>query len=306
MALSQSPPPLFQQGLPARLRLLIAVVAAVAMIYVDLNLGMLKPLRQGLTVVLYPIEQLLMLPRDVFEGTMRYGSILLDVASRQANIEKTEAEEADRLLALDRLRVENDNLRSLLELRHSMKSKTLVAEISHATRDAFSDRVVIDRGSQHGIALGHPVVNAQGVVGQVVRVSPITAEVALVTDPALAIPVNLPRSSIRTIAMGAGDGQRVVLKYLNINAEVEVDDVIMTSGLDGLYPSGIPVAKVHRVDRAGGGEFAVVSATPVAPVGTLRHVMVMLVEHDLIPPAPRDLDRPPSSKSSISKGGAIK
>ena len=291
MALSQSPPPLFKQGLSARLRLLIAVVAAVGMLYVDLHLGVLKPLRQGLSMVLYPIEQALMVPRDVFRWVAKYSSAISDVMDRKSQLEKKEVENSEKLLQIEQLKAENDSLRTLLELRKGTKHVTVIAEISHETRDAFSNRIVIDRGSQHGVQPGHPVINSQGVVGQVVRVSPITSEVSLVTDPSLTIPVNLPRSGLRSVASGTGDGQQVDLKYLNINAEVEVGDILVTSGLDGLYPSGLPVAKINRVERAGSGQFPRISSTPVAPIGTLRNVLVILVDQQLIPPAPRDLEK---------------
>ncbi|MBU6303819.1 MAG: rod shape-determining protein MreC [Betaproteobacteria bacterium] len=302
MALSQSPPPLFKQGLPARLRMLIAVIAAIGMLYSDLHFGMLKPLRQGLTMVLYPIEQLLILPRDAVIWFVRYASTASDIVGQRVTLERKEIENSDSLLQVEQLRIENESLRSLFDLRKSIKHKTVAAQISHETRDAFSNRIVIDRGSQHGLAPGHPVINAQGVVGQVVRVSPITAEVSLVTDPSLMIPVALPRSGLRSLASGTGDGQQVELKYLNINAEVEVGDVLVTSGLDGLYPSGLPVAKINRVERAGSGQFPRITSTPVAPIGTLQHVLVILIDQELIPPAPRELDRPiPKARSEMNK-----
>lgn len=282
--------------------MLIAVAAAILVLYSDLHLGMLKPLRQGLAMVLYPIEQLLMLPRDAVIWFGGYASVISDVVDRKTVVEKKEIENAERLLQTEQLRLENDALRSLLELRKEIKHKTIAAEISHETRDAFSNRIVIDRGSQHGVASGHPVINAQGVVGQVVRVSPITAEVALLTDPALNVPVNLPRSGIRTLVSGSGDGQQVELKYLNINAEVEVGDVLVTSGLDGLYPSGLPVVKVNRVERAGSGQFPKITSIPVATIGTLQHVLVILIDQELIPPAPRELDRPiPKPRSQTTR-----
>ncbi|WVN41845.1 rod shape-determining protein MreC [beta proteobacterium MWH-UniP1] len=308
MALSQSPPPLFKQGLSARFQLLIAVSAAAALIYVDLHFSLLKPLRQGLSVVLYPIEQVLLAPRAAFSWLGDYAGVIVSTVDRQNVLAQREVQTADQLLQIEQLRAENEGLRGLLDLRKAVKQKTLVAEISHEMRDAFSSRVVIDRGSQHGIAPGHPVINAQGVVGQVVRVSPITAEVSLVTDPSLVIPVSLPRSSSRTVAVGAGDGQQVELRYLNINAEVEPGDILVTSGLDGLYPPGLPVAKVSRVKRAGSGQFSNVLSAPVAPVGTLRHVLVIMVDASLIPPAPRDLDKaqPAGKKPAATTTGTLK
>jgi rod shape-determining protein MreC len=302
MALSQSPPPLFNQGLSARFRLLIAVGAAAALIYIDLNFGILKPLRQGLSIVLYPVEQVLMAPRAVMSWLGQYGGVIFSTVDRQNALAEREAKTADQLLQVEQLQIENEGLRGLLDLRKTLKQKTVVAEISHEMRDAFSSRVVIDRGSQHGIAPGHPVINAQGVVGQVVRVSPITAEVSLVTDPALVIPVSLPRSGSRTVAVGAGDGQQVELRYLNINAEVEIGDILVTSGLDGLYPPGLPVAKVSRVKRAGSGQFSNVLSEPIAPVGSLRHVTVILVDASLIPPAPRDLDKAQGTQRPAAQG----
>jgi len=301
MALSQSPPPLFQQGLSARVRLLIAVVSSVVILQIDFSLGLLKPLRQGLNMVLYPIEQTLVLPRDLFNWLAGLTSSLSDITEKKRTLELKEAANADVLMQLDQLQNENDSLRALLDLRKSLKSKTVAARISHTTRDPFSDRVVIDRGSQHGVMPGHPVINSLGVVGQVVRVSPITAEVALITDPALTVPINLPRSGIRSLMTGAGDGQQVQVKYLNLNAEVEVGDLVLTSGLDGLYPPGLPVARVSRIERSGGGQFPKVSCTPTASIGSMRHVLVLLIDQDLLPPTPRDLEPPeprPKSKGS--------
>jgi rod shape-determining protein MreC len=298
MALSQSPPPLFQQGLSARVRLLIAVVSAVVILQIDFTLGLLKPLRQGLNMVLYPIEQTLVLPRDLFNWVAGLTVSLSDLTEKKRVLELKEAANADVLMQLEQLQNENDSLRALLDLRKSLKSKTVAARISHTTRDPFSDRVVIDRGSQHGVMPGHPVINSLGVVGQVVRVSPITAEVALITDPALTVPINLPRSGIRSLMTGSGDGQQVQVKYLNLNAEVEVGDLVVTSGLDGLYPPGFPVARVSRIERAGGGQFPKVSCTPTASIGAMRHVLVLLIDQELLPPAPRDLEAPaPSPKS---------
>jgi rod shape-determining protein MreC len=232
----------------------------------------------------------------------RYGSAVSDLVGQRVTLERKEIENSENLLQIEQLRIENESLRTLLDLRKSVKHKTLTAQISHETRDAFSNRIVIDRGSQHGVAPGHPVINAQGVVGQVVRVSPITAEVSLVTDPSLMIPVSLPRSGLRSLASGTGDGQQVELKYLNINAEVDVGDTLVTSGLDGLYPSGLPVAKINRVERAGSGQFPRITSTPVAPIGTLQHVLVILIDQELIPPAPRELDRPiPKARSEMNK-----
>ncbi len=286
MALSQTPPPLFKQGLPARLRLLIAVCASVALIYADLHLGVLTPLRQGVQTVLFPVVSMLSVPRDLFFWAGDRLDATLHLLRREAALEEREAQGAESTLLIEQLEKENTALRALLDLRSAIRHKTLAAEISHQSRDVFGKRVVIDRGSQHGVAVGHPVINAQGVVGQVVRVSPITAEVSLLNDPSLTIPVSFSRTGVRTLA--TGDGQRLVLKYLNVDADVEVGDLLVTSGLDGVYPSGLPVAKIDRIERAT-GQFARAAASPSAPVAPTRQVVVILVDQSLILPAPREL-----------------
>jgi rod shape-determining protein MreC len=297
MALSQTPPPLFKQGLPARLRLLIAVGLSIGLIYVDLHLGILKPLRQGLQTVLFPVVELLSAPRNILSWSGDRFNATLKVLEREAALAQKEADNAQTLLLVEQLQKENSALRSLLDLRPSIRHKTLAAEISHQSRDIFSKRVVIDRGSQHGVVVGHPVINSNGVVGQVVRVSPITSEVSLLNDPSLTLPVSLPRQGIRTLA--SGDGHRIVLKYLHVDADVAAGDLVVTSGLDGVYPSGLPVATIDRVERAT-GQFARAVATPTAPVAPMRQVFVVLVDQSLIPPAPRDLG--PRSQGSGAGG----
>ncbi len=287
MALSQTPPPLFKQGLPARLRLLIAVLLSLLLIYADLHFGMLKPLRQGLQTVLFPVLELLSAPRDLVHWTGDRLHATFNVLDREAALAQREAQAAQAALLAEQVQQENAALRALLDLRPAIRHKTLAAEISHQSRDIFSKRVVIDRGSQHGVAVGHPVINAKGVVGQVVRVSPITSEVSLLNDPSLTIPVSFPRSGIRTLA--AGDGQRVLLKYLHVDADVVPGDLVVTSGLDGIYPSGLPVATIDQIERDT-GQFARAFASPSAPVAPMRQVIVVLVDQSLIPPAPRELN----------------
>lgn len=297
MALSNIPPPLFKQGLSSRLRFVIATACAVAIMAMDLQLGVMKPLRQGLSMVLYPIEQVLMLPRDGYFWLRDYASVALNTETARRRVAERETLLADSTLMTDQLRLENESLRGLLNLGQIIKHRTLAAEISHETRDAFSNRIVIDRGSQHGVLPGHPVINNQGLVGQVIRVSPITSEVSLVTDSNLSIPVNLSPSGIRTLTHGAGNGQQLELRYLNINAEISAGDLLTTSGLDGVYPPGIPVGKIASVERVGNGRFMRAWAAPSASIGTRQHVLVILVNQDLIPPAPRELEQPKSSAS---------
>jgi rod shape-determining protein MreC len=135
--------------------------------------------------------------------------------------------------------------------------------------------VVIDRGSRHGVQAGSPVINDSGVLGQVTRVYTLSAEVTLLSDKDAAIPVLNSRTQARNAAFGSSDGNGMELRFLAANADIKPGDLMSTSGLDGVYPSGLPVAKVTSVERRGDTSFASVRLQPVAQLDSVRHVLVL-------------------------------
>jgi rod shape-determining protein MreC len=180
--------------------------------------------------------------------------------------------------------------------------RTLAAEVVYEAADPFSRRVVIDRGATHGVALASPVVDHDGVLGQVTRLYPLTAEVTLLSDRQAAIPVLNARTQQRSVAFG-GAGAGMELRFMAGNADVQVDDLLVTSGLDRIYPPGLPVAKVAHVERRGEAGFARIDLRPTASLDGVRHVLVLEPLAQQLPAQP-EAAAMPSGKASTPQGAA--
>lgn len=185
------------------------------------------------------------------------------------------AAQAERLSRAEALQAENDRLRKLLALQPALTVPAITAEVLFEAPDPFSRRVVIDRGATQGVAAGSPVINEAGVLGQVTRVYPLSSEVTLLTDKDAAIPLLNARTQMRNAAAGRADGSGMELRFLAANADIRVGDLMTTSGLDGVYPPGLPVAKVALVERRGDSSFAQVLLAPIAQPDSARHVLVL-------------------------------
>jgi rod shape-determining protein MreC len=183
-----------------------------------------------------------------------------------------------------------------MEARERSARKSTLAEILYAGRDPFARRVVVDRGAVHGVSAGLAVIDDTGVVGQVTRVHPMLSEITLITDKNQAIPVQVVRNGLRAVAFGSGDGETLDLRFMAANADIQNGDVLVTSGIDGTYPEGLPVAKVSRIERDNSYQFAKISCTPSAGTGRNRHVLVLSPDSAVPPP-------PPPEEAGEEKGG---
>ena len=275
MALSQSPPPFFRQGLSARIKLFIALAAAALLMQLDSEVNIAKPLRQGLSVVLYPIVEALLVPRDFalwLTGRLKTVAELADEVDR---MREEQLRNAATLLLADQVQTENQNLRELLEIRQQGSLPSVVAKVRSGLQDSLSRKVLIDKGLEHQISIGDPVINSQGVVGQVSRVFPLTSEVRLLSDEQLMVPVFLPSAGIRGISQGLGQQDGFQIRFVNLAAQIKEGDLIVTSGLDGLYPAGLAVGEIALVVGAPQGQFPTVIAKPVASVARQKDVLVI-------------------------------
>lgn len=273
--LDRSPPPFFRQGPSALTKLVLCSALALLLMVADARFRLMQPARATLALVLHPVQRLLLAPVDGWEtaggylrGTQR-AMDAEDLARRQLSAQ------AERLSRAEALQAENARLRQLLDLRPALTVPTLSAEVLYEAPDPFSRRVVIDRGATQGVAAGSPVINESGVLGQVTRVYPLSAEVTLLTDKDAAIPLLNARTQMRNAAAGRADGSGMELRFLAANADVKVGDLMTTSGLDGVYPAGLPVAKVTAVERRGDSSFAQVLLAPIAQPDSARHVLVL-------------------------------
>lgn len=274
--LDRTPPPFFRQGPSALTKLALCAALALVLMVADARFQLMQPVRAAFALVLHPVQRLLLTPVDAWDtagdylrGTQR-AMAAEDLARRQL------VEQAERLTRVQALQTENDRLRKLLGLQPSLSVPSLAAEVLFEAPDPYSRRVVIDRGAGQGVVAGAPVINEAGVLGQVTRVYPLSSEVTLLTDKDAAIPLLNARTQMRNAAAGRSDGAGMELRFLAANADVKVGDLMTTSGLDGVYPPGLPVAKVTLVERRGDSSFAQVLLAPVAQPDSARHVLVLL------------------------------
>lgn len=274
--LDRSPPPLFRQGTSALTKLALCSALALLLMVADARFRLMQPVRAGLALVLQPVQRLLLAPVDAWEtagGYLRGTQRAMDAE----NLARSQlAQQAERLSRAAALQAENERLRKLLGLQPTLELPSIPAEVLFEAPDPYSRRVVIDHGATQGVVAGSPVINEAGVLGQVTRVYPLSSEVTLLTDKDAAIPLLNARTQMRNAAVGRADGSGMELRFLAANADVKVGDLMTTSGLDGVYPPGLPVARVTHVERRGDSSFAQVLLAPIAQPDSARHLLVLL------------------------------
>jgi rod shape-determining protein MreC len=284
----QSPPPFFRQGHSAHARLVFFALLSIILLVVDSRFKVLETLRQGVGTVLYPIQRALLMPRNAVSVGTQYTSDVARLRQENSELRQVEASNARALLQNEQLASENNQLRKLLEMRDQVRIKSTVAEVLYETRDSFSRKVVIDRGLQNDVYPGQPVIDARGVIGQVVRVNQYSSEVQLVTDPAALLPVEVQRSGQRAVAYGGPGAGMMELRFLAANSDIKDGDLIVTSGLDRIYPSGLPVGKVKRFERNASSSFSNALVEPLAAVERTKLVLVLLLERQALPAPPEE------------------
>ena len=281
-----SPPPLFKQGASARAKMMFFALIAVALLMADSRLRSLATVRQAVGAALYPLQIVAMLPRDAFFAVNDYFSSLNRLNGENQRMREQQVLNAQMLQQARQLLAENLHLRKLLAASERIALRTVMSEILYDARDPFSRKVIIDRGAQHGIEAGQPVIDDLGVVGQVTRVFPFTSEVTLLTDKDHAIPVQVLRSGVRSVAYGRGQSGVLELRFMASNADIQKGDVLMTSGIDGVYPAGLAVATVAAVESKTSDAFARIVCLPTAGVSRNRQLLVLLADTRSLPPPP--------------------
>jgi rod shape-determining protein MreC len=286
------PPPLFNQGVSARARLAFFSFLAIALLVIDSRIPVLETVRVGVGVVLYPIQRVLLVPSQTFDAVRDYFASVEALQRDNEQLKQRELANAQALQQSHELSLENERLRQLLGMRERVRNASLLAAVLYETRDRFSRKIVLHAGSKDGVRAGSPVIDDLGVVGQVTRVFPDTAEVTLLTDKDQTIPVQILRSGLRGVAFGGADPGTLDMRFMASNADLVKGDVAITSGLDGVYPPGLAVARVERIDQATTDQFARVVMTPLAGVENHRHLLILLTEPARLPPAPPPAEAP--------------
>jgi rod shape-determining protein MreC len=301
--LDRQPPPLFRQGASARTRLVFFSAMALFLMAADTRLKLGEPLRAGIATTLMPVQRALIVPVEIWHGG---GAYLhgLGAARESERLARAElARQSAQLARAELLDAENQRLRGLLELQAAVTPRSLAATVMYEAADPFSRKVFIDRGQRQGVVRGSPVISPGGVVGQVTRVHPFTSEVTLLTDRDAAIPVLNLRTGQRSAAFGGAGSARnpqLELRFISGNSDVQIGDLLHTSGLDGIYPGGLLVAKVAQIERRSDAGFARIVLAPTVALDAVRHVLVLEPLQAQLPPRP--LVEPAAGPASAALG----
>ncbi len=276
--LDRRAPSFMRQGPSAVSQLVLYSALALFLMVADARFRVTDPLRKGIAAVLYPAQWAMVKPVEWAEEaagnfqSLKAAQSESDLARKQLALQSQRAHQADQLAQ------ENERLRQLLDLRARLQGASQAAQILYETTDPYSRRVMVDRGQDAGVQAGSPVLDGAGVLGQVTRVYPFVSEVTLLIDRDQAIPVVNMRTNARGVAYGdpvASHGGGMELRFVSANADVQENDLLTTSGLDGVYPSGLPVARVVRVERRADSAFARIYCAPIAAIQGAHHVLLI-------------------------------
>ena len=275
-------------------------VIALVLLVVDSRMHTLSVVRQAIGTALYPLESVALMPRDAIRYVDGYFTSLSELKKENTALRAQQTLDAQALQQGQQLQAENAQLRRLLGTSQRLPVKSIMGEILYDTRDAFSRKIVLNRGSRNGVQAGQPVIDHAGVVGQVTRVFPFTSEVTLLTDKDQTIPVQVVRSGLRSVTYGRGQSNMLDLRFMPPNADIRKGDVLVTSGIDGVYPAGLAVATVVQVDNKATDTFARILCQPIAGVDRYRQLLILLVP-DTFPPRPPPEDAGKNGKAAKPK-----
>jgi rod shape-determining protein MreC len=275
-SLDRSPPPFFRVGFAPLTKLVFFGALSVVLMFGDKQLQFTQPIRAGLATLVLPVQWLVLQPGQALAAI---GQHFESLDQAQKNLQRNQVQtvqQSMRAQQVEQLQLENQHLRQLLDLQGSVTTPSQVAEILFDVLDPYNQRVVINKGQLKDVALGSPVIDAGGVLGQVTRVYPLSAEVTLLTDRDQSIPVLNSRTGARNVASGdIFEGvPQIELKFVPASADVKEGDLLTTSGIDGVYPAGLHVARISNVERRVEISFARIHAKPLAEMKG-RHVLVL-------------------------------
>jgi rod shape-determining protein MreC len=296
----EHPPPFFRTGPSPLARLLIFSTLSLALLVADARLKYLDTLRQVASVVIYPLQRIARAPASIFQRTSDFFVTNNSLKADNARLAQENLVNSSQLQQLESIKTENEHLRKLVNARARLSGQTTLAEMLYAARDPFSRKIVIDQGSQNNIQAGQPVIDGVGVIGQVTRVYPWLAEVTLITDKGHLVPVLNTRNGLRAVLAGTGNDGALELKFVPLNADFEPGDQLVTSGIDGVYPPGLPVARIGNVERNAAFLFARIICKPLA--GVTAHTQVLVVHaQQAFPERPAEEEKP-AIKAAPRKG----
>ena len=282
----------FNRGPTPAARLVFFSLLSLLLLFVDARYKYLERTRSVLSVLIYPVQQLVTMPGDALHKVGAFLTLQGTLIRDNAELRQRHAEDAAQMLRYQSVLAENQSLRQLTEMRQRVDYPMQMAEIVYLERDIFKRKLLLDKGARANVQAGQVVVDDMGIVGQITRVYPWLSEVTLITDKDHAVPVQVLRNGLRAVAFGSGDTSELALRYMPISADIQKGDVLVTSGIDGTYPPGLSVAIVSHIERDPAYPFAIIQCTPIAGVGRQRQLLILAEVQNFPEPPPAVADTP--------------
>ena len=293
--------PIFKRNPSLHLRALVLALGACALLVAE-HEGLAVPFRSALTSLVYPVQQLVSMPTRMVHSVRDSLSSYAGLLAENQRLRDEQLVLKTHLMKFATLEQENIRLRGLLETSFKVGEQMQIAEVLSVNLFPYEQVLVVNKGSRFGAHVGQAVFGATGVVGQIVRVTPVSAEVLLISDANHGIPVQVNRNGFRTVAVGTGQLDQLALPYLSGGADIQPGDLLVTSGMGGIFPPGYPVATVTDV-AAQGSPLAKVVATPAARLDRLREVLLVWSKSDPVPRLPDPTNAAISSASRADASG---
>ncbi|WP_275949913.1 rod shape-determining protein MreC [Pseudomonas glycinae] len=271
--------PLFAKGPSLGVRLLVLAVLSVALMVVDARFSLLKPVRSQASLVLMDAYWITDLPGRLWEGIASQFGSRTELVAENEKLKSENLLLQGRMQKLAALTEQNVRLRELLNSSALVNEKVEVAELIGMDPNPFTHRIIINKGERDGVVLGQPVLDARGLMGQVVELMPYTSRVLLLTDSTHSIPVQVNRNGLRAIASGTGNPERLELRHVADTADIKEGDLLVSSGLGQRFPAGYPVATVKEVIHDSGQPFAIVRAVPTAALNRSRYLLLVFSDN---------------------------
>lgn len=292
---------LFIRGPSVTARMTILVIASIALMTVDHRWNSLEVVRSTFSGVLYPLQYTIDLPIRLYYWADESLTTQQELLQKNREYQARHLENRVQLQKLDIIEKENDRLRRLLSATPKTTERLLISEIINVDVDPYRQLILLNKGSNNDVYQGQPIIDAMGIMGQVVHVGPMSSTAMLITDASHAIPVQIDRTGLRANAFGTGKIDQLDLRHLPHNADIKVGDMLITSGLGGTFPPNYPVAKITRVERPDGEPFALIEAMPLAQLDKSREVLLVWQNAPETKTAPAEETKTEATENSESE-----
>lgn len=298
---SQQAPAFFVRGPSPFARLVFFAAFSLVLLATDSRLQYLKSTRAHLMAFVHPLQLFANTPAQLYRFTHTYFSTHHHLLDENTQLKNQTLKDAVALQQLQSLKLENTHLRALFEASQALPQSSIMGEIMHEGRDFSNKKIVINRGADHQVLAGSAVVDATGIIGQVTRIYPTSSEVTLITDKSLAIPIQIERNGLRAIAFGHGRDNTLDLPYLPANVDIQHGDKLITSGIDGIYPTGLAVAIVEEVKITADSPFARIVCIPAASIESHKQVLIVSIPPAEVSKLPAHPQQNPLKLDSVVK-----